>query len=33
MTDPTDVAPANTPAYHEDDISQVPAVLLLSSLG
>ena len=33
MSDPDDVVPYATPAYHEDDLSQVPAVVLLGSLG
>lgn len=33
MTDQPDPVPDATPAYHEDDVSQVPALLLLHNLG
>lgn len=33
MTDQPDPVPDATPAYHEDDVSQIPALLLLHNLG
>ena len=33
MNESNDPVPETTPAYHEDDLSQVPALLLLQNLG
>jgi type I restriction enzyme R subunit len=33
VTDQPDPVPDATPAYHEDDVSQIPALLLLHNLG